>query len=99
MFQNPYASLNLRFTIGQTLVEPMEIHGIGKDHAERLARATALIQKVGLPEAALHKYPHEFSGGQRQRIAIARCLTLNPIRCWCWTRPCRRSMCRCRPRC
>ncbi len=78
VFQNPYASLNPRFTIGQTLVEPMEIHGIGKDHAERLARATALIQKVGLPEAALHKYPHEFSGGQRQRIAIARCLTLNP---------------------
>ena len=78
VFQNPYASLNPRFTIGQTLVEPMEIHGIGKDHSERLARATALIEKVGMPVEALNKYPHEFSGGQRQRIAIARCLTLNP---------------------
>ncbi|MBH9553633.1 ABC transporter ATP-binding protein [Inhella gelatinilytica] len=78
VFQNPYASLNPRFTIAQTLVEPMEIHQIGKDHAERLARATALLEKVGMPAAALHKYPHEFSGGQRQRIAIARCLTLNP---------------------
>ena len=78
VFQNPYASLNPRFTIGQTLLEPMEIHGIGKDTAERLATATGLLRKVGLDESALYKYPHEFSGGQRQRIAIARCLTLNP---------------------
>ncbi len=78
VFQNPYASLNPRFTIGQTLLEPMEIHGIGKDTAERLQRATALLKKVGLDESAMNKYPHEFSGGQRQRIAIARCLTLNP---------------------
>jgi peptide/nickel transport system ATP-binding protein len=76
--QNPYASLNPRFTIGQTLVEPMEIHGIGASHAERLATASALLKKVGLDDSALNKYPHEFSGGQRQRIAIARCLTLNP---------------------
>ncbi|MFT7775872.1 ABC transporter ATP-binding protein [Roseateles sp.] len=78
VFQNPYASLNPRFTIGQTLREPMEIHGIGKDSAEREARAVALLKKVGLDESAMAKYPHEFSGGQRQRIAIARCLTLQP---------------------
>jgi peptide/nickel transport system ATP-binding protein len=78
VFQNPYASLNPRFTIGQTLSEPMEIHRIGADAAEREARAVALLRKVGLDESALAKYPHEFSGGQRQRIAIARCLTLNP---------------------
>ncbi len=78
VFQNPYASLNPRFTISQTLLEPMEIHGIGASHDERLATASALLRKVGLDETALHKYPHEFSGGQRQRIAIARCLTLKP---------------------
>ena len=78
VFQNPYASLNPRFTIGQTLREPMEIHGIGKDGAEREARAVALLKRVGLDESAMAKYPHEFSGGQRQRIAIARCLTLQP---------------------
>ena len=78
VFQNPYASLNPRFTIGQTLVEPMEIHKIGKDHNERMSRASALLKKVGLDDGVLNKYPHEFSGGQRQRIAIARCLTLNP---------------------
>ena len=78
VFQNPYASLNPRFTIGQTLVEPMEIHGIGASRAEREVRACALLEKVGLPTSVMNKYPHEFSGGQRQRIAIARCLTLNP---------------------
>jgi peptide/nickel transport system ATP-binding protein len=78
VFQNPYASLNPRFTIGQTLVEPMEIHGIGKDLAEREQRARTLLEKVGLDGRAFGKYPHEFSGGQRQRVAIARCLTLNP---------------------
>ena len=78
VFQNPYASLNPRFTIAQTLVEPMEIHDIGADHEERLEIAAGLLKKVGLDESALPKYPHEFSGGQRQRIAIARCLTLKP---------------------
>jgi peptide/nickel transport system ATP-binding protein len=78
VFQNPYASLNPRFTIGQTLVEPMAIHGIGRDTAEREERARQLLRKVGLDGRAFGKYPHEFSGGQRQRVAIARCLTLNP---------------------
>jgi peptide/nickel transport system ATP-binding protein len=78
VFQNPYAALNPRFTIGQTLVEPMTIHSIGKNAAEREARAVALLARVGLDASAMHKYPHEFSGGQRQRVAIARCLTLEP---------------------
>ncbi|TDM08011.1 MAG: ABC transporter ATP-binding protein [Ideonella sp. MAG2] len=78
VFQNPYASLNPRFTIGQTLMEPMQIHGIGADDAEREERAKALLVKVGLDPSVMQKYPHEFSGGQRQRVAIARCLTLNP---------------------
>ena len=78
VFQNPYASLNPRFTIGQTLIEPMAIHGVGANTAEREARAQALLAKVGLDARAFGKYPHEFSGGQRQRVAIARCLTLDP---------------------
>lgn len=78
IFQNPYASLNPRFTVGQILLEPMRIHAIGSDDAERTDRALSLLKKVGLPEAAFHRYPHEFSGGQRQRIAIARCLTMQP---------------------
>ena len=73
-----FDALNPRFTIGQTLVEPMDLHGIGASRAEREARACALLEKVGLPTSVMNKYPHEFSGGQRQRIAIARCLTLNP---------------------
>ncbi len=78
VFQNPYASLNPRFTIGQTLIEPMTIHNIGADITEREQRARALLEKVGLDGRAFGKYPHEFSGGQRQRVAIARCLTLDP---------------------
>jgi peptide/nickel transport system ATP-binding protein len=78
VFQNPYASLNPRFTIGQTLIEPMTLHAIGRDTAEREQRARELLVKVGLDGSAFGKYPHEFSGGQRQRVAIARCLTLNP---------------------
>jgi len=78
VFQNPYASLNPRFTVGQILLEPMRIHGIGAGEAERSAMARALLGRVGLPETAYGRYPHEFSGGQRQRIAIARCLTMKP---------------------
>ncbi|MDR6796344.1 ABC transporter ATP-binding protein [Acinetobacter calcoaceticus] len=78
IFQNPYASLNPRFTVGQILLEPMQIHNIGKDDAERKQIALGLLERVNLPEQAYYRYPHEFSGGQRQRIAIARCLTLKP---------------------
>ena len=78
IFQNPYASLNPRFTVGDILLEPMRIHRIGADQRERIQRAHGLLDKVGLPAAAFQRYPHEFSGGQRQRIAIARCLTMQP---------------------
>ncbi len=78
VFQNPYASLNPRFSVEDILLEPMTLHGIGADRAERRAMALALLNRVGLPARALQKYPHEFSGGQRQRIAIARCLTMKP---------------------
>jgi peptide/nickel transport system ATP-binding protein len=78
IFQNPYASLNPRFTVGQILLEPMRIHKIGASDSERVGMAHYLLKRVGLPEQAFHRYPHEFSGGQRQRIAIARCLTMKP---------------------
>ena len=78
IFQNPYASLNPRFTVGQILTEPMKIHGIGDNDADRFERAAALSRRVGLAADSVYKYPHEFSGGQRQRIAIARCLTMKP---------------------
>jgi len=78
IFQNPYASLNPRFTVGQIIVEPMQIHGIGNSAQERTDMAFELLNKVGLSEVSFYKYPHEFSGGQRQRIAIARCLTMKP---------------------
>jgi peptide/nickel transport system ATP-binding protein len=78
VFQNPYASLNPRFTVARTLVEPMTLHGVGAGAGERESLARELLQKVGLPESAFFKYPHELSGGQRQRIAIARCLSLRP---------------------
>ncbi len=78
IFQNPYASLNPRFTIGQILMEPMRIHGIGESDDGRARLALRWLERVGLPAQAFGKYPHEFSGGQRQRIAIARCLTMQP---------------------
>ena len=63
VFQNPYASLNPRFTAGQILMEPMQIHDIGADERERRALAYEMLEKVGLPAEAFFKYPHEFSGG------------------------------------
>ena len=78
IFQNPYASLNPRFTVGQILMEPMQVHQIGANDAERKQMALDLLERVSLPKQAFYRYPHEFSGGQRQRIAIARCLTLKP---------------------
>lgn len=78
IFQNPYASLNPRFTVGEILMEPMRIHHIGENDQERQQIAMDLLKRVSLPPQAFYRYPHEFSGGQRQRIAIARCLTLKP---------------------
>ena len=78
VFQNPYASLNPRFTAGQSLMEPMQVNAIGINEPARVQMAMEILRKVGLPESAFFKYPHEFSGGQRQRIAIARCLTMQP---------------------
>lgn len=77
IFQDPYASLNPRFTIEQTLLEPMNVHQIGVKK-ERLPEIERIIEKVGLTRAALKKYPHEFSGGQRQRVCIARALVMKP---------------------
>jgi peptide/nickel transport system ATP-binding protein len=78
VFQDPYGSLNPRMTIETTLTEPMQIHGIGKNSAERRERAAELLREVDLPVAYLRRYPHEFSGGQRQRICIARALATGP---------------------
>ncbi len=78
IFQNPYAALNPRMTIGEILTEPLIIHGIGGSKQERWNAAEAQIESVGLSAAMLQRYPHEFSGGQRQRICIARALMLDP---------------------
>ncbi len=78
IFQDPYASLNPRMTIGAALMEPMIIHGLGSSHEERLEMAGQLMQKVNLDRGMLNRYPHEFSGGQRQRICIARALAVKP---------------------
>jgi len=78
IFQDPYASLNPRMTIEQTLIEPMKVNKVLSSYSERKDRAIYLLEKVGLSEDHLQRYPHEFSGGQRQRINIARTLTLSP---------------------
>jgi oligopeptide/dipeptide ABC transporter ATP-binding protein len=78
VFQDPFASLSPRLTVGKIVSEPLEIHGIGKDTSERQERVAELLESVGIPPSAAHRYPHEFSGGQRQRIGIARSLALNP---------------------
>jgi oligopeptide transport system ATP-binding protein len=77
VFQDPYASLNPRMTVFDTLAEPLRVHRVCPA-GEIPARVAALLQRVGLAPRFLHKYPHEFSGGQRQRIAIARALALEP---------------------
>jgi peptide/nickel transport system ATP-binding protein len=78
IFQNPYASLNPRFVVGDILMEPMRIHSIGANDAERERMVLALLDRVGMPATSFGKYPHEFSGGQRQRVAIARALAMQP---------------------
>lgn len=78
IFQDPYSSLNPRMTVGQAILEPMEVHNILSSFKLRKERAIELLEKVGLDETHYNRYPHEFSGGQRQRIVIARTLALNP---------------------
>ena len=77
IFQDPYASLNPRMTVGEILLEPMAVHGIGSE-AERESRVRDLLAVVGLLPEHARRYPHQFSGGQRQRIGIARALAVNP---------------------
>jgi len=78
IFQDPYASLNPRMTVGATLSEPLEIHKLAATRAQRDERVAELLGKVGLRPDAARRYPHEFSGGQRQRIGIARALAVRP---------------------
>jgi oligopeptide/dipeptide ABC transporter ATP-binding protein len=78
IFQDPYASLDPRQTVNSMLMEAMRIHHVTESRSEAHERALGLLNKVGLSEEHLYRFPHEFSGGQRQRIAVARVLTLNP---------------------
>lgn len=78
VFQDPYASLNPRMTIGELLEEPLLVHKTMNTKADRKKRAEELLETVGLPKSSYNKYPHEFSGGQRQRVGIARALSTKP---------------------
>jgi peptide/nickel transport system ATP-binding protein len=78
IFQDPFSSLNPRSTIGNAIIEPMQVHELYSSEAERIKRVHELLDTVGLEKKHFHRYPHEFSGGQRQRICIARALSLNP---------------------
>lgn len=78
IFQDPFASLNPRLTVGQAISEPMEVHKIYPSSPERKKRTIELLERVGLEEQHYNRYPHEFSGGQRQRIGIARTIAVNP---------------------
>jgi peptide/nickel transport system ATP-binding protein len=77
VFQDPFASLNPRHTIGDILATPLKVHGLGR-RSERHRRVEDMLERVGLPPSAVSRYPHEFSGGQRQRLGIARALILGP---------------------
>lgn len=78
IFQDPFASLNPRLKIGDAILEPMKVHGIGSNNKDRKALVLDLLIKVGLDKKAFNRFPHEFSGGQRQRIGIARTIALHP---------------------
>jgi peptide/nickel transport system ATP-binding protein len=78
IFQDPYSSLNPRITIGEAIMEPMQVHNILANNSQRKEKVYELLNKVGMEAKQFNRYPHEFSGGQRQRICIARALSLNP---------------------
>ncbi len=78
VFQDPYSSLNPRLTVGQAILEPMEVHGLHGNDANRKKKLNWLLERVGLRPEWQHRYPHQFSGGQRQRICIARALAVDP---------------------
>jgi len=78
IFQDPYASLNPRMTVGEAIMEPMQVHRVLSNNKERKERVVELLETVNLKGEYFYRYPHEFSGGQRQRICIARTLALNP---------------------
>jgi peptide/nickel transport system ATP-binding protein len=78
IFQDPYSSLNPRMTIGEAIMEPMEVHRIYNSSRKRKEKTIELLLRVNMDESHFYRYPHEFSGGQRQRISIARALSLNP---------------------
>ena len=78
IFQDPYASLNPRLTVGKAIMEPMKVHSLFNSDEERKSSAIEILEKVGLEAAHFNRYPHEFSGGQRQRIGIARTVAVQP---------------------
>ncbi len=78
IFQDPFSSLNPRLSVGESILEPMKVHGILSGKNERKEQVLELLHKVGLSEDHYHRFPHEFSGGQRQRIGIARAIALHP---------------------
>ncbi len=78
IFQDPFASLNPRLTVGKAIMEPMQAHKLYSNDAERREKTIELLNRVGLASAYFNRYPHEFSGGQRQRIGIARTIALQP---------------------
>ena len=78
IFQDPYSSLNPRLTVGDSLMEPLQVHQLYQNNTKRKQRVLELLERVNLPPEYFNRYPHEFSGGQRQRIVIARALALQP---------------------
>ena len=78
IFQDPFASLNPRMTVGNAIIEPMKVHNIGNSFEERKEKVLDILTRVGLDTSSFYKYPHEFSGGQRQRVGIARTIALQP---------------------